>query len=199
MNSLNNWTKACSQAKGYFFFDSHRGSFSRVQPCGNILECGQEQPWLLASHSKHRQLLPSKGYVYNYKKIFSSFRSVITDQARRGQFERNELETITIKAILKSQRLDKNYNFLRSCGNNRVFKTTAYKPRRIIRLSKYELRRSDASPAIKAYMKPRGTVTRVRNRCVITGRSSIVGSTGLSRISFRQRAGLGKIPGLLKI
>jgi ribosomal protein S14 len=47
--------------------------------------------------------------------------------------------------------------------------------------------------------RKKGTITRIRNRCIISGRSRILGTFGLSRISFRRLAGLGQIPGLVKI
>jgi ribosomal protein S14 len=184
MNSLNNWTKASTQAKKIYDCPLY-GRQEQLVPINCLNHFRTVVPTgatclKTTGRLSHRQILPRRaGYIYNSKKIFSSFRSVITDQARRGRYEQKELETVTIKTILKGQQLHNNYNACRAP-----------------RLSQYQLKRSFA---LKAFVKPRGTVTRVRNRCVITGRSSITGSTGLSRICFRQRAGLGKIPGLLKI
>jgi ribosomal protein S14 len=130
------------------------------------------QPWKSPCECK---VFVNAPYVYTTKKIFTHFRTVITDQIRRTQFEQTELEGLILKSILKAQRQSKG-------------------PAYAYRLSQYEQKRS----FLKKFVKPRGTVTRVRNRCVISGRSSIIGLTGLSRISFRRLAGIGKIPGLLK-
>ena len=115
-------------------------------------------------------------YVYNAKKILTAVRTVITDQVRRSKFERAELDDIIIKSILRAQQY-------------------SLKKRVTPRLSLYELK----PYGLRNYLKPRGTITRIRNRCIMTARSSIVGCTGLSRICFRRRAGTGKIPGVFKI
>lgn len=117
------------------------------------------------------------GYIYRAKRVFSRFRKVMTDQTRRAQFEQTELDTLLVKCIVKGQRHN-------NCN------TVLFRPR----LCLYE-----AKLGRNTFLKPHGTVTRIRNRCVISGRSSILGSTGFSRICFRRRAGLGKVPGLLKI
>ena len=222
MNSLTHWIKASTQAKTInddLLYNKQK-QLVRINSLNQLRTVVQSNKnkidYKTSTVSPYRQLTPflKTGYVYNFKKVFSSFRSVITDQARREQYEQNELETVTIKAILKGQRLYKKN--LQRWEPTRVLKnmrhragspgqltsvapsdkqTSATLPRRTALLSRYELKRVQ----LKAFIKPHGTVTRVRNRCVISGRSSIVGSTGLSRISFRQRAGLGKIPGLLKI
>ncbi len=50
-----------------------------------------------------------------------------------------------------------------------------------------------------ATIKGRGYVTRIRNRCAITGRGrGIIKEYGISRIVFKQLADQGKIPGLRK-
>jgi ribosomal protein S14 len=45
----------------------------------------------------------------------------------------------------------------------------------------------------------RTTITRIRNRCVLTAKSQTLGHLGLSRITFRRLANLGQIPGLTKV
>ena len=115
--------------------------------------------------------------VSRAKKIFTRFRSVISDQNRRSQFEKLELESQIVKSIFAAERLTSPQNSRQS------------------RLSQYALQHS----RLKKLAKPFGSICRVRNRCVISGRSSIIGITGFSRIKFRQLAGAGKIPGLLKL
>jgi len=129
------------------------------------------------------KMFESIPYVYNAKKILTDFRTIITDQTRRARFEQIELENRVLKSILRAQCLPG--------AGKQYAKRKLFHARR---LSHYEHKRS----ILKNLVKPRGTITRVRNRCVISGRSSIVGSSGLSRISFRRLAGIGKIPGLLK-
>lgn len=43
------------------------------------------------------------------------------------------------------------------------------------------------------------TITRIRNRCVLTGHPQTIGHLGISRIAFRLLANLGRIPGLSKV
>jgi ribosomal protein S14 len=43
------------------------------------------------------------------------------------------------------------------------------------------------------------TITRIRNRCVLTGHPQTIGHLGISRIAFRLLANLGRIPGLCKV
>ena len=161
MNSKNNWYNANAHAKTlYASKKSVRLSFRRWKN-----EFGAFK------------MLDNTHYVYNTKKIFTDFRSIITDQNRRSQFEQMELENLIVKSILEAQRL-KSRNSARG-----------------IRLNQYLLKRS----LLKKFVKPSGTITRIRNRCVVSGRSSILGHMGLSRIIFRRHAGFGKIPGLLKI
>ena len=45
----------------------------------------------------------------------------------------------------------------------------------------------------------RGTITRVRNRCVLTGHGHTVSGYALGRAAFRRAAGYGKLPGLKKV
>ena len=45
----------------------------------------------------------------------------------------------------------------------------------------------------------RTTITRIRNRCVLTGHPQTIGNLGVSPITFRRLANLGLIPGLSKV
>lgn len=119
-----------------------------------------------------------KKCAYSSKKIDTYFRSVITDQKRRGQFEKTELEKQIVRSILMSDQQSKKTRY----------KSSSRLARGILALSIY-----------RKFIKPKGTITRVRNRCILSGRSSTIGQMSLSRIRFRKFAGFGKIPGLLKI
>lgn len=112
------------------------------------------------------------------KKIDTHFRSIVNDQKRRRAFEKRELENLVIKSVLSS---DKGQPLLRT-DLIKNFGRLA-----LIRCVYRKMKRQ------------KGTITRVRNRCIVTGRSSSIGHLGISRIIFRQQAGLGKIPGLEKI
>ena len=124
-------------------------------------------------HNSDFSYLPT---VSSSKKIHSRFQSITSDQFRRRHFEQLELETIVLKSVFESQ----------------VLKFQNKSP---IRLSYYALEKS----RLKNVLKPQGTITKVRNRCVISGRSSIVGTLSISRIQLRRLAGTKKIPGLLKV
>jgi ribosomal protein S14 len=43
------------------------------------------------------------------------------------------------------------------------------------------------------------SVTKIRNRCILTTKSHTINRLGLSRIAFRRLANLGGIPGLCKV
>lgn len=109
-------------------------------------------------------------YAYEKKRILSSYRSIISDQSRRSAFEKRELENQVLKSAL---RMNSQTNF----GFERLL----------------------LSPKIRSRHTPGGSLTRVRNRCVLSAHRSCVGNLGLSRIKLRQLAGLGCLPGLIKI
>ena len=109
-------------------------------------------------------------YVCEKKRLLSSYRSIISDQNRRSAFEKRELENQVLKGAL------------------RMNSQTGFGFERLL-----------LSPKIRSRCHPSGSLTRVRNRCVLSAHRSCVGNLGLSRIQLRQLAGLGCLPGLIKI
>lgn len=98
------------------------------------------------------------------------FRSQITDLKRRKKYVSKELNNLVLKAVLE---------------------TSAYKS---------ETRDLDVRALAEEQLQnlKQNTLTRVCNRCVLTGRSSTLKQFRLSRISFREQAGSGKLTGVSK-
>ena len=114
-----------------------------------------------------------KNLIFNCekKRILTRYRSVISDQNRRSAFEIRELENQVLKSVLRMN-----------------------SPQ-----AKVDFERLLLSPKIRGRCRPRGSLTRIRNRCVLSGHRTSLGTYGLSRIKFRQLAGLGCLPGVFKI
>lgn len=98
------------------------------------------------------------------------FRSQITDLKRRKKYVSKELNNIVFKAVLE---------------------TSSY----ISEAHDVDVR---ALAEERLQNLKQNTLTRVRNRCVLTGRSSTLKKFRLSRISFREQAGFGKLTGVSK-
>lgn len=110
------------------------------------------------------------------------FRSQVTDLKRRKKFIRRELQSIVLKAVLSlnlvsDSSIDK--------ASKTVFSDSYRKP-----LSKL--------PEVLLQDFKQNSFTRVRNRCVLSGRSSTLKRFRLSRICFREQAGSGKLFGVSK-
>nr|BBE20945.1 ribosomal protein S14 [Ulva ohnoi] len=124
----------------------------------------------------------------NSKKIQTRFRSIISDQKKRIAFDNKELIGTLLKSLL--------------CVN--------FSPK--LQLDQLDLRFKDFNKVNLPYIGPglileqsinrqytqKQGISNIRNRCIVTGRSSIIGKFRLSRISFRRYAGQGLIPGLVK-
>nr|YP_009420513.1 ribosomal protein S14 [Ulva pertusa]ASO76161.1 ribosomal protein S14 [Ulva pertusa]ASO76203.1 ribosomal protein S14 [Ulva pertusa] len=134
-------------------------------------------------------------FVYNKrttsrKTIQTRFRSIISDQKKRICFDNYELNGILLKSLLSvdSLVLMKLLNETETnCFNAVLNKNLSYAGPGLI-LEQLINRR---------FTKKQG-ISNIRNRCIVTGRSSIIGKFRLSRISFRRYAGRGFIPGLIK-
>lgn len=98
------------------------------------------------------------------------FRSQITDLGRRNNYCLKELDNTVLKSILE-------IGPVKDLGD---LNTKFILSNRLQNLKQ-------------------GTITRVRNRCVLTGRSSTLKRFRLSRISFREQASSGKLIGVSKI
>nr|YP_009172341.1 ribosomal protein S14 [Ulva fasciata]ALG35700.1 ribosomal protein S14 [Ulva fasciata]AML79976.1 ribosomal protein S14 [Ulva fasciata]QBR54766.1 ribosomal protein S14 [Ulva lactuca] len=124
----------------------------------------------------------------NSKKIQTRFRSIISDQKKRTAFDNKELIGTLLKSLL--------------CAD--------FSPK--LQLDQLDLRFKDFNKVNLSYIGPglileqsinrrytqKQGISNIRNRCIVTGRSSIIGKFRLSRISFRRYAGQGLIPGLVK-
>nr|YP_010021571.1 ribosomal protein S14 [Ulva rigida]QOL10412.1 ribosomal protein S14 [Ulva rigida] len=174
--------------------------------CINLLKC-KFNPKIPASlkddtiFNKHiKNLIETNWttFVYNKrrtnrKKIQTRFRDIISDQKKRICFDNYELNVILLKSLLSvdSLILMKLLNLQASLQASKAhFFNEAFL--------------SYAGPGLileqlinRRFTKKQG-VSNIRNRCIVTGRSSIIGKFRLSRISFRRYAGRGLIPGLIK-
>ena len=124
----------------------------------------------------------------NSKKIQTKFRSIISDQKKRITFDNHELIGSLLKSLLCVGFSPKiQLHQLDICFNETSHKDSPYiGPGLILEQS-----------INRQYTKKQG-ISNIRNRCIVTGRSSIIGKFRLSRISFRRYAGQGLIPGLVK-
>nr|ATP01418.1 ribosomal protein S14 [Ulva flexuosa] len=123
----------------------------------------------------------------NSKKIQTKFRSIISDQKKRTTFDNQELIGSLLKSLLCISFSKPQLHQLDICFNETSHKSAPYiGPGLILEQS-----------INRRYTKKQG-ISNIRNRCIVTGRSSIIGKFRLSRISFRRYAGQGLIPGLVK-
>nr|YP_010003085.1 ribosomal protein S14 [Ulva sp. TM708]AZP40118.1 ribosomal protein S14 [Ulva sp. TM708] len=138
-------------------------------------------------------------FVYNKrttsrKKIQTRFRSIISDQKKRICFDNYELNGILLKSLLSVDSL-----VLTKLVNLKLKETNWVSFNEVLNKNL-----SYAGPGLileqlinRRFTKKQG-ISNIRNRCIVTGRSSIIGKFRLSRISFRRYAGRGLIPGLIK-
>lgn len=132
----------------------------------------------------------------NTKQIQTRFRSIISDHKRRISFDNQELKSLLLKSLLcvtsGLPALQLNLNSPAKAlwtwdkENSALKSKSSIGPGLILERSIYG-----------QYIKKQG-ISKIRNRCIVTGRSSIIGKFRLSRISFRRYAGQGLIPGLAK-
>nr|YP_010003043.1 ribosomal protein S14 [Ulva sp. TM637]AZP40073.1 ribosomal protein S14 [Ulva sp. TM637] len=124
--------------------------------------------------------------VSNSKKIQTRFRSIISDQKKRITFDHHELTGTLLKSLLSVNFSPKLQFYQLDICFNETFHLPYIGPGLILEQS-----------INRQYTKKQG-ISNIRNRCIVTGRSSIIGKFRLSRISFRRYAGQGLIPGLVK-
>lgn len=141
-----------------------------------------------------------------------AFRSQITDLKRREKYALKELRTRVLKAILEKEpgRLSTNINFPNrpSTVDHLLAPLWGSKKadhRYLISAAEYKKRNlafDGGAIRILAENQLQGlkqnTLTRIRNRCVLSGRSSTLRKFRLSRIAFRELAGSGKLQGVTK-
>jgi ribosomal protein S14 len=137
--------------------------------------------WLKCTKNLPQKKQP---YMYQAKHILSKSMACASDQKRRSRFEHHECYKRTVKSILTAQ----------ACYEVKNSLTYDTKNIQACRLNVLAL-----TKAGRGYNNRQGSITVVRNRCVVSGRNNTVAAFGLSRIYFRRYAGLGWIPGLVKI
>jgi ribosomal protein S14 len=123
-------------------------------------------------------------YIGSHKTILAKSSSLASDQKRRSAFEHRELNRRLLKCVL---------------GSNTVLDPWSVNGRFGID-TKTQLSRLALVKKARAKIRvKKGTLTTVRNRCVVSGTSSTLAKHGFGRICFRNLAGIGLIPGLKKI
>jgi ribosomal protein S14 len=97
------------------------------------------------------------------------FRSQITDLKRRKKYALKELNSLVLKAVLETNH-----------SKSRTHLDVRFLAEELLQGLK------------------QNTFSRVRNRCVLTGRAAALKRFRLSRIAFREHAGSGKLAGVSK-
>ena len=109
------------------------------------------------------------------------FRSQITDYRRRKKYMKKELNQTVLKSVLEISFNDYLLNSSsRSKTNSKNFLKTL----------------TSAKNQLQHYKQ--NTYTRIRNRCVLSGRNTTLKRFRQSRICFREQAGLGLLTGVSK-
>nr|YP_009546823.1 ribosomal protein S14 [Ulva expansa]AYO97745.1 ribosomal protein S14 [Ulva expansa]AYP41023.1 ribosomal protein S14 [Ulva expansa] len=175
---------------------------SKLNP-GILISASLKENTTCNKHVKNLIQTDWASFVYNKrttsrKTIQTRFRSIISDQKKRIWFDNYELNVILLKSLLSIDRLvltklplEGAYKIQKgnkdNCFNSVLNKNLSYAGPGLILEDQINRR----------FTKKQG-LSNIRNRCIVTGRSSIIGKSRLSRISFRRYAGRGLIPGLIK-
>jgi ribosomal protein S14 len=123
-------------------------------------------------------------YIGSHKTILAKSFSLASDQKRRSAFEHRELNRRLLKCVLGSNTVLDPWSINGRFGHD----------------TKTQLSRLALVKKARAKIRvKKGTLTTVRNRCVVSGTSSTLAKLGFGRICFRNLAGIGLIPGLRKI
>nr|YP_009560598.1 ribosomal protein S14 [Ulva compressa]ARO34891.1 ribosomal protein S14 [Ulva compressa]ATP01463.1 ribosomal protein S14 [Ulva compressa]AZP40152.1 ribosomal protein S14 [Ulva compressa]QDF43139.1 ribosomal protein S14 [Ulva compressa] len=143
----------------------------------------------------------------NRKQIQTNFRSIISDQKKRLHFDNHELTGILLKSLLCVD-LQASLKSLDNSANSFTFARTFDRSPKARGPKARDQALNNSLPyagpglileqLINRQFTKKQVISKIRNRCIITGRSSIIGKFRLSRISFRCYAGRGLIPGLIK-
>ena len=130
---------------------------------------------------------PSSHTMGKRKKLLSQFGSITKDQKRRFAYLGQELSRLVYKAAFQAKQTKCKILYFKEKKCIRAFlPTNCFRLLNTLSIKRKKTRQ-------------KYTVTRIRNRCILTGRRSIIGKLGISRIKMRELAGFGKIPGLVKI
>ena len=140
----------------------------------------------LAFYQNRWLFLNGKKYL-EHKKIQTKFQSIVKDQKKRAAFAQNELKKVTLKTLLTINHKTLNRALLNKYQKQNNSNYPKFGP--ILFLDKV---------LNTIFTKKTRSFSRIRNRCLLTGQPAIIGKFRLSRIYFRQYAGRGWVPGLVK-
>lgn len=128
---------------------------------------------------------------YKHKQIMSVFRANIEDQKKRAHFAKHELQKIVIQTL----------NVLNPNVRVTASQKLKFEKLKCLNLSTHKM----CGPTLrlikqfnKKYALKKSSFALIRNRCILSGRSTIVGKFRLSRINFRHYAHYAKIVGVSK-
>nr|UCS09813.1 ribosomal protein S14 [Percursaria percursa] len=140
--------------------------------------------------------------MVNYKKIQTEFRTIISDQKKRAAFDNHELTRMLLKSLLcvhKTSLLNPNPKPNPPLVLQKDKITTNSQKSKILNKDRpYIGSGLLLEQSIYRQFTKKQAISKLRNRCILTGRASIIGKYPLSRITFRRYAGKGLIPGLVK-
>lgn len=135
---------------------------------------------------------------FRYKRIHTYFRSIISDQKKRAAFAKDELKKTILKALLSAnQRSDvfQRQRLFNNAGQQAAFRASGDSSSQCAKLGSVLFLEKSINPLFTEKTK---SFSRIRNRCLLSGQSSIVGKYRLGRICFRHYVSCGLIPGLTK-
>nr|YP_010437022.1 ribosomal protein S14 [Ulva meridionalis]UTA96496.1 ribosomal protein S14 [Ulva meridionalis]UTA96556.1 ribosomal protein S14 [Ulva meridionalis]UTA96613.1 ribosomal protein S14 [Ulva meridionalis]UTA96665.1 ribosomal protein S14 [Ulva meridionalis]UTA96718.1 ribosomal protein S14 [Ulva meridionalis] len=140
--------------------------------------------------------------ITNTKQIQTSFRSIISDQKKRISFDNQELTGTLLKSLLCADFSPMPFTFEKLKVQFDINFTFAFAAK--AKGKSFKKNSPYIGPGLileqsinRQYTKKQG-ISNIRNRCIVTGRNTIIGKFRLSRITFRRYAGQGLIPGLVK-
>lgn len=124
------------------------------------------------------------------KRLANKYNKITSDQYRRGRYLGAELERKILKGLLSS-----NSEQIINKHQKHLGKKDQIDHSKSLQFSQLAYNSAvNRKLAIKM-----NTLTRIRNRCVLTSHPSTIGKLGISRIVFRTLAGFGQLPGIAKI
>lgn len=128
------------------------------------------------------------------KNLANRYNKTTSDQYRRSRFLGAELERKVLKSLLSSK-------------TKQITSKLQLKHKNQSKLSGKFLHNQSLAFSQLGYNRAvnrklgikMNTITRIRNRCVLTSHRNSIGKLGISRIVFRTLAGFGQLPGIKKI
>lgn len=126
------------------------------------------------------------------KSLANRYNKITSDQYRRGRYLGSELERKVLKGLLSSK--------TKQIKTKRQLKSKNKRQLNPLWHKSFGFSQLVYNPAVNRKLGVKmSTLTRIRNRCVLTSHRSSIGKLGVSRIVFRTLAGFGQLPGIKKI